>query len=463
MPTRLLVASISLALTLLLSKPAQAQPPLDAVDAIVRAELTRQQVPGIALAVVSKGSVLKAAGYGEANVEHRIAVTPQTIFQSGSLGKQFTAVALMRQVEAGRLSLSDPLSKFFQGAPASWRAITVRHLLTHTSGIPDYTQGLVDYRRDYSEDELVKLAYRLKPQFPAGAHWDYSNTGYVLLGILIRKVSGRFYGEVLQAEVFEPLGMKTARVISEADLIPHRAAGYQLVEGQLKNQDWVAPQLNTTADGSLYLSLDDLLAWEQAVRARRILKPESWQQVFAPVRLNSGKTYPYGFGWFVDDFSGQPRQHHSGSWQGFKTYFSRYLGDDLSVIVLGNSADFDPEIVVDLVAAALEPSLARPTQKLEDPAATTRLLALLHKTASGKLRSADFAYHPVSLFSGGKNAYQDSLAALGEPVQTHLLSRRTLGDDEQYRFEVAYAKKTLHVTFALSPQGKLTSLRMRRQ
>src|SRR5688500_208049 len=226
----------------------------DAIDAIVRDEMAAQRIPGMAVAVIRRGDIVKSQGYGLANVEHNVAVTPQTIFQSGSLGKQFTATAIMLQLQDGKLSLSDPLAKFFPG-PDTWRTITIRHLLTHTSGIPDYNDGMLDYRKDYSEDDLVKFAVSLPLDFVPGAEWKYSNTAYQLLGIIVGKVSGNFYGDVLRERVFEPLGMSTARVISEADIVLHRAAGYRLERGELRNQEWVSPSLNTTADGSLYLSL----------------------------------------------------------------------------------------------------------------------------------------------------------------------------------------------------------------
>ena len=129
----------------------------------------------------------------------------------------------------------------------------------------------MDYRHDYTEDELEKMASGLTPEFPPGSRWNYSNTGYVLLGIIIHKASGQFYGDVLRERVFTPLGMRSARVISEADIVPNRAAGYDLVKGELKNQEWVAPKLNTTADGSLYLSLQDYIAWDRGLRAKKIL------------------------------------------------------------------------------------------------------------------------------------------------------------------------------------------------
>ena len=210
---------------------------LGPVDAFVRAEMERQKVPGVAVAIVRGGDVVEARGYGLANVEHQVAVKPETIFQSGSVGKQFTSTVVMLLVEEGKLALSDPLTKFFPKAPAPWSGITVRHLLTHTSGIPDYTEETLDYRKDYTEEELASLAFGLKLEFPPGSRWSYSNTGYVLLGIIVGKVSGRFYGDLLAERVFAPLGMKTARVISEEDIVPNRAAGYRLVGGQLKNQE----------------------------------------------------------------------------------------------------------------------------------------------------------------------------------------------------------------------------------
>ncbi len=322
----------------------------DAVDAIVNEEMAAQRIPGMAVAVIQGDRVIRAQGYGLANVEHNVAVTEKTIFQSGSLGKQFTAAAVMLQVEDRRLALTDPLTKFFSNAPASWRDITVRHLLTHTSGIPDYTDGMVDYRKDYSEDDLVTFAATLPLEFVPGAEWKYSNTGYVLLGAIVRKASGSFYGDVLRDRVFKPLGMASARIISEAEIVPNRAAGYRLERGELRNQNWVSPALNTTADGSLYLSLQDLIAWDRGIRRGAVLRPDSWRQIFTPVTLNSGRVHTYGFGFEVDRIGGQSIQRHGGSWQGFKTYIARYLDDDLTIIAMANLAQGNPKRVVERIA-----------------------------------------------------------------------------------------------------------------
>jgi CubicO group peptidase (beta-lactamase class C family) len=364
---RLLTAG---ALAALLASPAPQPDPLPAVDAFIRAEMQRQQIPGVAVGIVKAGRVLESRGFGLANVEHQVPVTADTIFQSGSLGKMFTAAAVMLLVEDGKLALSDPITKFFPGAPAAagptkprsgevgWPGITVRHLLTHTSGIPNYTDGALDLRKDYSEEQLAQMAYALKPGFAPGEKWQYSNTGYLLLGIIIRQAAGAFYGDVLAERVFKPLGMTATRVISETDIVPHRAAGYTLVKGALKNQGWASPSLNTTADGALYFPLKDLIAWDAGVRAGRILKAASWASVFEPVRLSSGQTHGYGFGWAIGVRGGQPVYQHGGSWQGFKTHYARFDRGDLSVIVLANLRQADPVKFVDGIAALMDPALA---------------------------------------------------------------------------------------------------------
>ena len=177
---------------------------------------------------------------------------------------------------------------------------------------------------------------------------------------MVRRVTGRFYGDLLAEQVFRPLGMPRAAVISEEAIVPERAGGYRLVDGQLRNQEWVAPMLNTTADGALYLSLEDLMAWDRGLRAHALLKPESWTAIWTPVKLNDGTTYPYGFGWEVDNVAGAPRHHHGGSWQGFRCYIARYTGADLSIIVQTNLAEATPARFVDGIARIIDPRLVEP-------------------------------------------------------------------------------------------------------
>jgi CubicO group peptidase (beta-lactamase class C family) len=323
----------------------------DEVAQYVKTEMARQHIPGIALLVSRNGEIVRAQGFGFSNVELQVPVKPETLFQSGSVGKQFTATAIMMLVEEGKIRLDDPITKYFPNAPANWKPVTVRNLLSHTGGFTDYPKDF-DFRKDYTEDDLLKIVAGIPLAFPPGTKWSYSNLGYLTLGILIHRVTGKFYGDVLEERIFHPLGMQSTRIMSEADIIPNRAAGYRLVKSQLKNQEWVSPTLNTTADGSLYFSIVDLAKWDAALYTEKLLKRSSLEQMWTVVKLNDGKPNSgnYGFGWEITSSHGHRLIDHDGAWQGFKTQISRYVDDKLTVVVLSNLAEANPGKIAEGVA-----------------------------------------------------------------------------------------------------------------
>ena len=314
-----------------------ADAPSDPVTQFVHAEMQRQHIPGLTLLVSRDGTPIRSEGYGLSNVELNVAAKPESIFQSGSVGKQFTATAIMMLVEAGNVGLDDPLTKYFPEAPASWQQVTVRELLSHTGGFTDYPDNF-DMRKDYTEADLLKIVEGIPLAFPPGTKWSYSNLGFLTLGILIHKVTGQFYGDFLQERIFKPLGMSTTRIISEADIVPNRSAGYRLVHGELKNQEWVSPTLNTTADGALYFSILDLAKWDAALYTEKLLKRSSLEQMWTVVPLKNGQPNSghYGFGWEMETDNGHRVIEHGGAWQGFETHISRYVNDRLTVVVLTN-------------------------------------------------------------------------------------------------------------------------------
>ena len=324
----------------------------DEVAHVVRAEMEKQHIPGLALLVSRNGVPLRAEGFGLASLELNVPVKPETIFQSGSIGKQFTAAAVMLLVEEGNIGLNDPLAQYFPEGPGWWSGVTIREVLSHTAGFTDYPKDF-DLRKDYSEAELLKMLEAIPPAYPPGTRWAYSNLGYVTLGILIHRVSGQYFGDFLQERVFKPLGMSTTRIMSEADIIPNRAAGYRLENGQIKNQEWVAPSANSTADGSLYFTILDLAKWDAALYTEKVLKASSKREMWTVAALNDGKPNRagYGFGWFVESQNGHRVVEHDGRWQGFSTQISRYLDDGLTVAILANQGNCDPHLIADEVAA----------------------------------------------------------------------------------------------------------------
>lgn len=341
-----------LLLTFAFLTPVGIAAPADEVTEYVHAEMARQKIPGLALLVARHGKPVRMEGYGLADVELNVSVTPDTLFQSGSVGKQFTASGVMLLVEEGKLSLDDPLSKFFPQGPAWWKQVTVRELLSHTAGFTDYPKDF-DLQKDYTEDQLLRIVEAIPPAYAPGTSWSYSNLGYLTLGILIHRVTGEFYGDFLQQRLFKPLNMSTVRIISEADIILNRASGYRLLNGQLKNQEWVAPMLNTTADGSLYFSIVDLAKWDAALYSDVALKNATRQQMWTVATLRNGapNSGHYGLGWFVESRDGHRVVEHEGQWQGFETQISRYLDEDLTVVVLTNLGSAQPQRIADRVAA----------------------------------------------------------------------------------------------------------------
>jgi CubicO group peptidase (beta-lactamase class C family) len=436
------------------------------VDAFVQAEMGRQKIPGLALAVMRGGKIIKARGYGLCNVELDVPVTPESIFQSGSVGKQFTATALMMLVEEGRLSLDDKITNFFREAPDAWNKITVRHLLTHTSGLKDYTDKNWDYRREYTEDDILKILQTLPLEFAPGEKWSYSNSGYALLGFLIHRVTGKFYGDFLQERIFGPLGMTTTRIISEEDIIPHRSAGYRLVRGELKNQEWVNPTLNTTADGSLYFSVLDLAKWDAALYTEKLLKRSSLDEMWTPVKLNDGKTHPYGYGWRIAEMNGHRLIEHSGSWQGFTTGISRYVDDKLTVVALTNldSSHSRPMEIIHGVAGLYEPALTPPPPPppIEDkePKVTALFRDFLLQTAEGKVDASAFTEEAWKTLSPDRiKELQEGLEDSGQPKSIDLLERKEESGRRIYTYRLTFDDgRTVTSTLKLTGKDKIAGL-----
>jgi len=377
------------------------------IDSFVTTEMARAHVPGVAVGIYSRGEILLAKGYGLANVELGVPVKPETIFQSGSVGKQFVSAAIMMLVEEGRVSLDDSIARYFPGAPASWKPIRIKNLLSHTSGLAEYESpdrtgpnGPFYLRLDFSESQLLRKIEALPIENPPGAKWNYRNTNYVLLGFLIHRITGMFYADYLAKRIFTPLGMSSTRLISDADVIPNRAAGYQWEDDALKNQDWVSPTFNSTADGALYFNVLDLAKWDAALYTTQLLKQSSLDAMWTVYKLNSGKPNDgdYGFAWEITSQNGHRIIEHGGAWQGFTCQISRYPDDSLTVVVLTNSDSARPDYMAPVIAGLVDaPLLPQKLTAIADaqPRIAASLESLLDRIGAGEnirpLVSAEFA------------------------------------------------------------------------
>lgn len=363
-----------------------------AVDRLFRSAV-KPDGPGVTVIVVRKGSLLHRAAYGMANVELGVAMRPDHVLRIGSVTKQFTSAVIMQFVEEGKLSLSDPLGRFLPDYPAEGRAVTIEHLLTHTSGIQSYTdmpawRGLM--RNDMTLDELIGMFKTQPMQFAPGARYRYNNSGYVLLGAIIEKVTGKKFADVVRERIFAPLGMQDTRYDVTDDVVARRAPGYSKAGDRFVN----APYLSMTqpyAAGALVSTVDDLATWDAALGAGRVMKPDSLARVFTPNRLASGNSTGYGYGWQIGQYEGRAVQEHGGGIHGFRAHVLRIPSDGVYVAVLSNvaAAEPNPEFLARQAAAI---AIGKP---LVDPALVTLTPEQLDACV-GRYRTVSGARHAVT-------------------------------------------------------------------
>ena len=325
--------------------------------------------PGAAVIVVKGGRVLFRKAYGLANLETQTPMQPEMVFEIGSITKQFTSTAILMLAEQGKLALTDDVRTYVPQLPDKGALITIEHLLTHTSGIKDYTEDPkwpALWRQDLTPAQVLDLVKDAPLDFPPGTKWRYDNTGYTLLGMILEKASGMPYAEFIQRNIFEPLGMAHSLYGSLSAIVPHRAAGYTKGEKKWEN----APYLSLAqpyAAGSLMSSVDDLALWDAAVSSERLISPASWRKAFSGYRLPDGEDTRYGFGWELGSYEGHAVIHHGGGIPGYATEVFRMPADHLYVAVLTNSDS--PSIGPDAAAARIAAeAIDRP---YHDPAAIT--------------------------------------------------------------------------------------------
>jgi D-alanyl-D-alanine carboxypeptidase len=442
----------------------------DKIDDYIIAQMERLHIPGVSVAIVRDGRIVKAQGYGFANLELKAPATKETVYEIGSNAKQFTAAAIMMLVEQGKVHLDDPITKYFPEAPQAWRGITIRRLLTHTGGIQNHVavpHWLDVFRTNLAletappRDELLKMFFKLPLEFQPGETWAYDNTGYYLLGIVIEKASGKSYWRFLDEHIFKPLGMIATRNTDPQPIVPNRASGYEWKNGHFENRPVLLPAIAFSA-GSLLSTVEDMAKWDAELYTKKLLKKSSLDQMWTAAVTIDGEAAPfnYGFGWFVDSYHGHRFVQHSGGTPGFSSVIYRFIDDKLTVIILTNHSDrIVDQLAIDLAGISL-PALKRPDANPDSDPKTT---AILQDILSGLLKEK---YEPafftpaMRIFLGtatGKAFWKwfAEHGALGQLIFTDREDRR---DGQVLRYKVSLGGNWYWFSVRMAKDGKVAQI-----
>jgi CubicO group peptidase (beta-lactamase class C family) len=345
------------------------------------APLTQADAPGLAVLVKQNGKIVLEKGYGVRELQNRAANDSETNFRLASFTKQFTAMAVMLLIHDGKLHYEDRLTTIFPEFPPYGRDITIRNLLNHTGGLPDYEDlmeregklkpPLWSPQHQIQDEEVLRLLEQASAgRFAPGTSWAYSNSGYVVLGLVVAKISGMPYRDFLQKRIFDPAGMHHSLVYQKGiNEIPNRAFGHSLENGKWTQTDQSSTSA-TKGDGGVYSNLEDLAKWDEALQKHKLLSEAEMAPAFLPVKLSNGsaphwptepdsdnlapgKPVSYGFGWFLEPYQNHARMWHTGNTMGFRTVIQRFPEDHLTIVILANRADLDTKALSDQIANVL--------------------------------------------------------------------------------------------------------------
>ncbi|HSC53272.1 MAG TPA: serine hydrolase domain-containing protein [Phnomibacter sp.] len=310
----------------------------NAVDSLIATQFKPNE-PGISVLIAHKNEIVYKKAFGSAHVELNVPLQPDMIFRVGSITKQFTAIGILQLVEQGKISLQDSIQKYIPGFPSKGHTITIEHLLTHTSGIPDYSNADTMHnpyieRHDFKPQQIIKYFDYMPLEFKPGTKYNYSNSGYVLLAYIIQLVSGQDYHTYMKKNVIDRAGLQHTLFAHEHTIIPNRVEGYTRDRGFFENREYQTSSM-AFGCGDLLSTNEDLYQWNKALLAYRLVSKELLQKAFTPFKLNDGSYTKYGYGWFIDSF-GIKRIHHAGQVSGFTSMEAYYPGKDVFVSILTN-------------------------------------------------------------------------------------------------------------------------------
>lgn len=434
----------------------------DRVDEFMRTQLAERHIPGAAVAIIQSGRVVKMKGYGLASIEFGMPVTAKTAFEIGSVSKQMTAAAIMLLVEDGKVRLNDPISKYLKDTPDAWKEVSIRHLLTHSSGVKSYTSldGFELIKRQKVGDFLKKLApYPL--EFTPGERNIYSNSGFTLLAYVIEAVSGKPYIEFMRERIFRPLGMNSTTDRDPEYLIPSRAVGYEWRGDRYAGRDWDLTDL--LGAGTIVSTIEDMVKWDAALNGKGFLTPESRAEWWKAYTFNNGQPSIYSFGWRLSDIRGYKIVGHTGQTSGFNSVNNRFVNDTLSIIVLTNTGESGLAAqVANRIAKFYLPAMSlRSISGKPEPSTGLgeKLISLLRARSSEKFETVGIA--PLlqrSLSTERAKANYRRIATLGEPTNAAFIGSEKTGTTTSYRYRVEAGRRLFLWRLAVDTEGIITEL-----
>ncbi len=459
---------------------AQADNIEEQVDRYAKAELARSHTPGMSVGVTQHGKIVLLKGYGLANVELSSPATKDTVYEVLSVGKQFTAAGVLLLMQEGRVGLNDEVSAYLSDSPIAWKGVRVHHLLSHASGIRDYTDThdfFEHIRDDATPEELLKPIKQRPLDFAPGTQTRYSNSNYYLLGLIIEKVSGKSFAQFMTERVFRPVGMNATRVNDLRDIIPGRSAGYHWLgndadrlpasftgyhgaKNLLQNAVYVSPTRKWAA-GAVVSSVTDMLKWEQAISAGKLLKRQTWDLMNAPARTNGGVETPFGLGTEVSRRGNRRLAGHQGGGMAFNAAVLRVVDGDLAVVVLANQTSAPTQAIATRIASMYEPGLsyARVAGIAEkDPEVTRLLRRVLIDAQQGKADAKAFAASAARTATFIRRVGPRFLGARGKLKSLALLEERDEPVQRTFTYRAEFDKASIVWSFALDKDGKIVGL-----
>ena len=446
----------------------QSEPPvkLDALDRYIIEDMEARRIPAVVFGVFRDGKILRSGAYGLSNLELGVAATTSTVFEIGSVTKQFTATVILQLMEEGKVSLDDPISSTVVSLPDEWRQIELRNLMNHTSGIPDIEEifGYDCYRNQYTAEAIVEVANSRPVEFAAGTKFHYSNTNYYLLALVIQKIDKKTYSQSLQDRICIPLGMAHTRESDPWAVIPDRASGYMLTDNsEIVNRDPMQPSACLGA-GTIISTVGDMAKWDAAINRHTLLSRKSQEMMWTPTKLTDGSAVECGFGWFISPWNEHPSVEHSGGTAGFSCDYRRFPDSGISVMVFSNLFNTNVGNYEIRAVDTIQPGisyLTSPTIPEDDSAVRARLLAGMNDVAAGATTSLYVCPRMMEQYNAISRT--DWKTRLHEMVRFELVAHEKYAPKEAGNGEIVtetciyrltMGETILIITFMLTPDGK---------